>query len=112
MQSWSLYGHRQLLTWSIGGARGGGRSVLVATVSHFWELDADLEVLGSRRSTGLMEDEADALWSRVCVSLDSLASHVPSSVAHNPPGSTGGVVVVACVDDHFVFVQVCMIQIN
>jgi hypothetical protein len=35
--------------------------VLVATVSHFSELKTELEVLGSRHSMDLIEDEADAL---------------------------------------------------
>jgi hypothetical protein len=39
----------------------GGRSVLDAAASHFPELDAELEVLGSSSSACLMEDEADAL---------------------------------------------------
>jgi hypothetical protein len=41
----------------------GSRSALVATVSHFPELDADLEVLRSRHNVGLTEGEVDALWS-------------------------------------------------
>jgi hypothetical protein len=65
------------------------RSTLVATVSHFLELDADLEVLGSDHFTGLTEDEVDALWSRVRAASDLLASHVPSSVACHPPDSAG-----------------------
>jgi hypothetical protein len=59
--------------------------VLVATVSHFPELDADLDVLESGRSKGLTEDEVGALMSLVCAAADSLASHVPSLVARNPP---------------------------
>jgi hypothetical protein len=39
--------------------------VLVAAVLHFPELDADLEVLGSKHSAGLIDDEVDALWSHV-----------------------------------------------
>jgi hypothetical protein len=35
------------------GFRWGSRSALVAAVLHFRELDADLEVLGSRRNVGL-----------------------------------------------------------
>jgi hypothetical protein len=41
----------------------GSRSVLVATVSHFSELDTDLEVSGSGHRAGLIEDEVDALCS-------------------------------------------------
>jgi hypothetical protein len=74
-------------------------------VLHFPELDADLEVLGSERSAGLIDNEVDALWSHMCVAADSLSSHVPSVVAHNPPnGVGGGVVVVACIEYPFVFV--------
>jgi hypothetical protein len=40
----------------------GGRSTLVAVVSHFLELETELEVLGSRRSVGVTEGEADVLW--------------------------------------------------
>jgi hypothetical protein len=43
--------------------RWGSRSTLVATVSHFPELDTDLEVLGSGHSIGLTMDEVDALSS-------------------------------------------------
>jgi hypothetical protein len=71
------------------GVRWGSRSVLVATVSHFPELKFELELLGSRRNANLTEDKADALWTRVCVALDSLASYVPSSVACGPPDGVG-----------------------
>jgi hypothetical protein len=71
------------------GVSWGSRSALVAVVLHFLELDADLEVLGSGRSVGLTDNEVDALWSRVCAASDSLASHVPSLVARNPPDSVG-----------------------
>jgi hypothetical protein len=65
------------------------RSALVATVSHFPELKAKLEVFVSRHSTDLMKDEADVLWTRVRVASDSLASYVPSSIARNPPNGAG-----------------------
>jgi hypothetical protein len=58
-------------------------------MSHFLDLDADLEVLGFRRSTGLTEDEVDVVWSWVRVATDSLVLHVPSSVACNPLDSAG-----------------------
>jgi hypothetical protein len=67
----------------------GSHSALVVAVSHFPDLDADLEVLGSGHSAGLIEDEVDALWSWVCMAADSLVSHVPSLVAHNPPDGAG-----------------------
>jgi hypothetical protein len=76
-------------TVAANGVRWGCRSTLVAAVSHCPELDTDLEVLGSGHSMGLTEDEVDALWSQVRMAADSLASHVPSSVAHNPPDGEG-----------------------
>jgi Trp operon repressor len=54
---------------------------------------AKLEVLGSGCSVDLTKDEADALWTRVRVASDLLASHVSSSAARNPlmtRGSSGG----------------------
>jgi hypothetical protein len=67
----------------------GSHSALVAAVLHFPELKTELEVLGSERSLNLIEDEADALWIRVHAASDSLASHVPSSVACNPLDDMG-----------------------
>jgi hypothetical protein len=58
-------------------------------VAHFPELDANLEVLESGHNAGLIENEVDALYSRVRVATDSLVSHVPPSVAHSPLDSAG-----------------------
>jgi hypothetical protein len=41
--------------------RWGSYSALVAAMSHFTELDIDLEVLGSGCTAGLTDDEVDAL---------------------------------------------------
>jgi hypothetical protein len=54
------------------------------TVSHFLELKTELDVLESGRSANLTEDKADALWIWVGAATYSPASHVSSSVAHNP----------------------------
>jgi hypothetical protein len=51
----------------------------------FPKLDVDLEVLESERNAALTKGLVDAMWSHVRVAVDSLASHVPSSVARNPP---------------------------
>jgi hypothetical protein len=67
----------------------GSRSVLVAAMSHFPELKTELEVLRSGCSSDLTEDKSDALWIRVHVASDSLASHVPSLGARNPPNDVG-----------------------
>jgi hypothetical protein len=79
----------QIYTTAANGVHWGFCSMLVAVVSHFLELDADLEVLGSGHSMGLTEDEVDILWSRVRTAAHSIASHVPSSVAYNPPDGVG-----------------------
>jgi hypothetical protein len=71
------------------GVRWGSRSALVATVSHFLELKTELELLGSGRSVDLTEDEADTLRIQVRAASDSLASHVRSLVARNPPNVVG-----------------------
>jgi hypothetical protein len=60
-----------------------GNQFDASTMSHFLELDADMEVLESGHSVGLTDDEVDALWSCVHPVVDSLASRVPSSVARN-----------------------------
>jgi hypothetical protein len=44
------------------GVRWETRSVLVAALSHFSELETKLELLRSGRNTDLMEDQVDALW--------------------------------------------------
>jgi hypothetical protein len=68
---------------------GGGHSTLVAAVLHFPELETELEVLGFGCNTSLIEDVVDALSTHVHVALDSLALHVPSSIACNPHDGAG-----------------------
>jgi hypothetical protein len=36
--------------------------VLVAALSHFLELDSELELLGSGCNADLMKDQVDAFW--------------------------------------------------
>jgi hypothetical protein len=72
----------------------GTRSMLVAALSHFLELEPELELLRSGHNVELMEDQADALWTRVRATSNSLAPHVLPSVTHNPPDAVGGVVMV------------------
>jgi hypothetical protein len=67
----------------------GSHSALVVMVLLFPELDADLEVLGSGHNAGLAKDEINPLRFRVCAVVDSLSSHIPSSVARSPPDSVG-----------------------
>jgi hypothetical protein len=64
------------------GVRWGSHSMLVATVSQFL-------VLRSGCNVDLTKDKVDALWTRVCMASDLLASHVASSAARNPPDGMG-----------------------
>jgi hypothetical protein len=63
----------------------GTRSMLVATLSHFPELGAELKLLGSGRGVDQSEDQVDFIWTGVRLALDFLALQVPLSVAHGPP---------------------------
>jgi hypothetical protein len=47
------------------GVRWGTRSTLASALSHFLELGTELELLGSRCSTNLTENQVDALWTQV-----------------------------------------------
>jgi hypothetical protein len=63
--------------------------VLVAALSHFPELETELELLMSGRNADLIGDQAYALWTWVHAASDLLASHVSPSVARSPPDSVG-----------------------
>jgi hypothetical protein len=62
---------------------------LIATLLHFPELIAELELLGSGHNAALMEDQMDALWILAHLALHLLASHVLPSVARIPPHGAG-----------------------
>jgi hypothetical protein len=64
-------------------------SMFIAIVSHIPELKTELDVLGSGCSADLIEHKVDAILIQVCMASDLLASHVPSSVARNPPDGVG-----------------------
>jgi hypothetical protein len=60
---------------------------------HFPELRSELELLGSGHNADPTKDEADALWTLLCVVSYSLASYVPFSIAMallTAPGSSRG----------------------
>jgi hypothetical protein len=67
----------------------GTQSVLVAAVSHFLELEAELELLGSGRNVDLKEDQVDALWTQTRQASESLVAFIPPSVAHGSPDDMG-----------------------
>jgi hypothetical protein len=62
---------------------------LVAVVSHFLELEAELELLGSGRNVDLKEDQVDALWTQTRQASESLVVFIPPSVAHGSPDDMG-----------------------
>jgi hypothetical protein len=59
------------------------RSALVTVLSLFPKLETELELLGSVWGIHLSDDQVDALWPLVSMVSDSLASLVPSSLAHD-----------------------------
>jgi hypothetical protein len=67
----------------------GTRSALLAALSHFLELKSELELPGSGRNVDLIDDQVNAPWPLVSAASYSLASLVPSSIAHDPPDDVG-----------------------
>jgi hypothetical protein len=76
-------------TTAANGVRWVTRSALVAALSHFLELETELELLMSGHNADLIGDQAYALWTRVHAASDLLVSHVSPSVARSPPDSAG-----------------------
>jgi hypothetical protein len=56
---------------------------MVIVLSHFPDLETELELLESGRGADLSDDQVDALWPLVSMASDSLALLVPSSLARN-----------------------------
>jgi hypothetical protein len=71
------------------GVHWGTRSVFVTALSHFSELEVELEVLGSRLHVDLTEDQAGALRIQACPASNSLVSHVLPLVARATPDGMG-----------------------
>jgi hypothetical protein len=71
------------------GVHWGTRLALDAALSHFPELEAELELLGSRRNVALMEDRVDALWILACQASNLLSSYALPSVARSLPDDVG-----------------------
>jgi hypothetical protein len=65
------------------------RLALIAALSHFPELEIELELLGSRCNTNLIEGKLDALWTQTCQASESLSLSIPSSVARDSPDDAG-----------------------
>jgi hypothetical protein len=63
------------------GVRWGTRFVLVAILSHFSELEPELELPGSVRDTYMTNGQVDALCPLVSVTSESLVLLIPSLLA-------------------------------
>jgi hypothetical protein len=66
----------------------GTQSMLATALSHFLELGTEIDLLGSKLSVNLIENQVDALWTQVCLASNLLLSYVPPSVARGPPDGT------------------------
>jgi hypothetical protein len=66
----------------------GAWSVLTTALSHFLELEIELELLGSGSNVDLTEGQLDALWTQMHRASKWLTSCIPPSVAHDPPDDT------------------------
>jgi hypothetical protein len=64
---------------------GGTRAALVVTLSHFSELEVDLDLLGSGQNNDLSEKHVDTLWNQVRSAVESHTVGIPSATAHTSP---------------------------
>lgn len=67
------------------GVRWGTRSALVVALSHFPELEAELELLGSGRNAEVPDAELERLWGVTGPAADALAANVSGSTARSSP---------------------------
>jgi hypothetical protein len=68
---------------------GGGRLALTAALSHFPELELELEFLGSGYNAYMMRDEMEVFWIRSHRASESRSSRVPPSIARNHLDNAG-----------------------
>jgi hypothetical protein len=59
------------------GFSGGGGLALAAVLSHFPELEVELDLLGSSYNANLSCDEMETLWTQTHGASESLSSRVP-----------------------------------
>jgi hypothetical protein len=79
----------QINTMAANGVHWQTQSALVATLSHFSELETELELLGSGCNADLTDDHTDALMIWVRAASNLLATHVPPSVVRHPFDNVG-----------------------
>jgi hypothetical protein len=66
----------------------GARLALTAALSHFPELEPELELHVSRYNADLTEGRVDAFWTRMHQASESLSSRVLLPVTRSPPDGT------------------------
>jgi hypothetical protein len=71
------------------GVHSGAWLALTAILSHFPELERELELLGSEYNADLTEGQLEAFWALPHWASESLSSRVPPSVAHSPTDGAG-----------------------
>jgi hypothetical protein len=67
----------------------GVRLVLTAVLSHFLELEVELDLLGFGYNADLSCDEMETLWTWTHRASESLSPWVPPSAARSPPDDAG-----------------------
>jgi hypothetical protein len=60
----------------------GTRLALAVAMSHFPELEVELDLFGSGHKADPMEDQVEALWTQTHQALESLVALIPPSVGH------------------------------
>jgi hypothetical protein len=64
---------------------GGGRLALAAILSHFPDLEVELDLPGSGYNADLRSDEMEILWTQTRWASESLSSWAPPSATHSLP---------------------------
>jgi hypothetical protein len=66
-----------------------GGSTLITVLTHFPELEPELELFGSGYYADLLVGQLEIFWTWTCHASESLSSWIPPSVARSPPDGVG-----------------------
>jgi hypothetical protein len=69
---------------------GGGGLALTTALSHFPELEPEVELLGYGCNADLTKGQLDAHWTQTHQASESLSLRIPPSLVCNSPDGTGG----------------------
>jgi hypothetical protein len=75
----------QVSAATLNGVQWGARLALSAVLSHFLELEVELDLLGSSYNADLSCDKMETLWTQTRRASKPLSSWVPPSAARSPP---------------------------